>query len=101
MDAEDVWTLALGLPQAEEAPHFHFTSFRVRGKIFATVPPERTHVHVFVDPARIDAAVAEDPAAVAELWWGKQRCGVRVDLAAARREHVEALLAEAWRRKAP
>src|SRR6478672_5062537 len=39
---------ALGLPEATEEPHFDFASFRVRGKIFVTVPPDETHIHVFV-----------------------------------------------------
>ena len=38
---------ALSLPEATEAPHFHFTSFRVRGKIFATAPPDGEYLHVF------------------------------------------------------
>jgi hypothetical protein len=29
---------ALSLPEAVEAPHFEKSSFRVKGKIFATVP---------------------------------------------------------------
>ncbi len=100
MEIDEVWDLALGFPQVTEEPHFDFTSFRVRGKIFATVPPDRQFLHVFVDDAAIDAAVATSPA-VAELWWGKKRCGVRVTVAGADREQVAALLAEAWRKKAP
>ena len=30
-------TMALSFPGAEEKPHFHLTSFRVKGKIFATL----------------------------------------------------------------
>jgi hypothetical protein len=36
---EDVRRLALALPEAHEEPHFDSTSFRVKGKIFATMDP--------------------------------------------------------------
>jgi hypothetical protein len=39
---------ALSLPETTEAPHFHYASFRVQGKIFATAPPDGEHLHVFV-----------------------------------------------------
>jgi len=34
---EDIRTLTLALPEAEEKPHFDMPSFRVRNKIFATL----------------------------------------------------------------
>ncbi len=77
------------------------SSFRVRGKIFATVPPDDQHLHVFVDEAETHAAVAEDPAAFEPLLWGGRLRGLRVRLAAADQERVEELLEESWRRKAP
>ena len=36
-DQSDVRRLALAQPEATEEPHFHLSSFRVQGKIFATV----------------------------------------------------------------
>ena len=54
---------ALSLPGSTEEPHFDMSSFRVRGKIFATVPPGDEDLHVFVDEGEVRAAVAEDPAA--------------------------------------
>ncbi len=92
---------ALSLPEATEAPHFEKASFRVRGKIFATVPDDGAHLHIFVDEHAIRSWVAEDPEAFEELWWGKSLCGVRVRLAAADPESVKELLEAAWRRKAP
>jgi len=77
------------------------TSFRVRGKIFATVTPDEERLHVFVDEPEIAASVAEDPAAFEPLLWGKAVRGLRVLLSAAPPGRVEELLAEAWRRKAP
>jgi hypothetical protein len=92
---------ALSLPGASEAPHFDMTSFRVSGKIFATVPPDEAYLHVFVDDAEIAACLAEDPGAYEPLRWGTQVRGLRVVVAAAADDRVAELLAESWRRKAP
>jgi hypothetical protein len=101
MTLEQARRYAMSLPEATGAPHFEMWSFRVRGKIFATVPPEARHLHVFVDGRATHAAVASDPAAFAELRWGAKLAGVRVTLAAAKSAVVSDLLLEAWRRKAP
>jgi len=77
------------------------TSFRVRRRIFATVPPDDAHLHVFVDENDSRAAVAENPVAFEELWWGRRLRGVRVNLAAADADRVCELLEDAWRKKAP
>lgn len=90
---------ALSLPEAHEEPHFEKASFRVGGKIFATVPEDGRHLHVFVDDVVREASVAQR--GVEELRWGKQVSGVRVELAAADVETVRALLEAAWRRRAP
>jgi hypothetical protein len=63
--------------------------------------PDEGHVNVMIDPFEVEAAVREDPESCAELWWGKQLSGVRVSLARASPQMVEALLGAAWRRKAP
>lgn len=93
--------VAMSLPEVTEEPHFDMSSFRVRGKIFCTVPPDGKHIHIFVDDHTTHAAVAQDPKSFEELWWGKKLCGVRVKLAAASATLVRDLLEEAWRRKAP
>ena len=100
-DLDAARAFALSLPGASEEPHFEMTSFRVRGKIFATVPPGGEYLHVFVDEGEIRAAVAENPAAFEPLLWGKRVRGVRVRIAAAPDERVAELLEESWRRKAP
>lgn len=63
--AEARW-FALSLPEVTEEPHFDMSPWRVRGKIFATVPPDGQHLHVFVDEEETRAAVAEDPSAFEE-----------------------------------
>jgi hypothetical protein len=92
--------LALALPEVSEEPHHDMTSFRVRGKIFATVPDD-THLRVMVDEPEIRAAVADNPEACHELYWGKRLACVEVDLPRADPELVGELLTDAWIRKAP
>lgn len=38
MTIDDIRALALSLPEVQEHPHFDRASFRVRGKIFVTLP---------------------------------------------------------------
>ena len=100
-DLEQARQFALSLPEATEEPHFDMSSFRVRGKIFVTVPPDEVHLHVFVDVPEIEASVAEDPAAFEPLRWGQAIRGVGVNLASAPAVRVQELIEESWRRKAP
>jgi hypothetical protein len=92
--------LALALPEATEEDHHGMASFRVRGKIFATVP-DSTHLRVMVDEMEIRAAVAENPGVCEEFYWGKRLACVVVELRAASPGLVKELLTEAWVRKAP
>lgn len=101
MTQGQVRKLAMALPEATEEPHFDMWSFRVRGKIFATVPPDGRHLHVFVDAEAVRMAVAADSSSYEELWWGKKLAGLRVNLASARPAAVRDLLRSSWRCKAP
>ena len=101
MKIDQVRRFALSLPEVTEAPHFHYASFRVRGKIFATLPPEGGHLHVFVAEEERQVALATQPAFVEKLHWGAKVVGLRVTLAKAKAKVVERLLAQAWARKAP
>ncbi len=101
MDLDSVRRVALSLPETSEEPHFDMASFRIRGRIFATVPPGGDVIHVFVDESETKASVSSDPAAFEELWWGKRLAGLRVRIGAAKPDEVAELLEAAWRRKAP
>jgi hypothetical protein len=100
-DLEGARAFALSLPGAGEEPHFDMSSFRVRGRIFATVPPDGDHLHVFVDEGEVRAAVAEHPAAFEPLLWGQRLRGLRIHIAAAPAHRIAELLEESWRGKAP
>ena len=101
MKIADVRRFALSLPEVTEEPHFDYASFRVKGKIFATVPPEEKYLHVFVEGALLDVLPAAQPKAYEKLFWGKRVAYLRVTLAAAKAADVEELLRSAWRRRAP
>ena len=101
MNIAQLRRFALSLPEATEEPHFEYSSFRVRGKIFATVPPGADHIHVFVGEQTREAALAAEPDFLDELRWGKKIVGLRVLLTAAKAAVVNDLLREAWARKAP
>jgi hypothetical protein len=96
-------TFALSLPETTEAPHFDLSSFRVKGKIFCTVPPEGKTLHVYADPDEARALVESDPAAYEHILWGKRERPewLRVHLAKAKVGDVKSLLEDAWRAKAP
>jgi hypothetical protein len=91
---------ALALPEVTEEDHHGLPSFRIAGKIFATVPDD-AHLRIMVDEHQIRAAVAEHPSACAELYWGKRLSCVVVELSKAAGRLVEGLLSDAWERKAP
>ncbi len=92
--------LALALPEAVEQDHHGRPSFRVGGRIFATLWDER-HMNVMVDGPGIRTAVAAHPGVCSEVWWGKRLAAVRVELRDADSALLEALLVDAWEGKAP
>lgn len=101
MKIAQVRSFALSLPASTEEPHFHYSSFRVKGKIFVTVPPEETHVHVFIDDEEREMALTLHPEFVEKLLWGGKVVGVRVTLAKANADVTNQLIRQAWLRKAP
>lgn len=101
MKIAQVRRFALALPEVVEAPHFEAASFRVRGKIIATVPPGDALLHVFVDEETRETALALEPDCLEKLFWGGRVWGLRVALASAKPRVVESLLMQAWRSKAP
>ena len=93
-------TIALALSEATESPHFQSTSFRVRGRIFAT-SPDADHLHVFVGEEARSQALALHPGYIEKLPWGAKIVGLRIHLPKAPPAVVAQLLESAWRAKAP
>ena len=92
--------IALALPEAVEQDHHGKPSFRVAGKIFATLWDEQ-HMNVMLDEPGILTAVQQHPGICSEVMWGKRLAAVRVDLGAADPSLLADLLADAWERRAP
>jgi hypothetical protein len=92
---------ALSLPEVTEEPHFQLASFRIRGKIIATIPPGDAFLHVFVSDEERDIALAMEPGFIEKLQWGERVAGLRVTLAKAKPGVVKRLLTKAWVHKAP
>ncbi len=96
---DDARELALALPEASEQDHHGRPSFRVRGRIFATLW-DVDHMNVMVDEDSIRTAVQAKPEVCEEVWWGKRLAAVRVALGAATAALLRGLLEDAWEHKA-
>jgi hypothetical protein len=97
---DQVRQLAFALPEVVEQDHHGRPSFRVGGRILATLW-DQEHMNVMLDEAGIRTAVEARPHACAEFWWGKRLRAVQVDLALADEPLIRELLADAWEHKAP
>ncbi len=72
----------MALPEATSQDHHGLESFRVRGRIFATVPDD-SHIRVMVEAEDTTAAATEYPDACAPFYWGDRLACVVVTVAAA------------------
>ena len=92
--------LALALPEAVEQDHHGRPSFRIGGKIFATLW-DAEHMNVMLDEGGILTAIHEAPQVCEEVWWGKKLAAVRVKLRLVESKALAQLLTEAWELRAP
>lgn len=103
---EDVRRVALSLPEAIEQPHFDRPSFRLRGKIFATLPGPQFEGDQRVVLLRIplvlkEALMVSDADAMVSLGpWEKQRI-IQVAIDRMAWDKLEGLVKLAWREAAP
>ena len=100
VSADEARALALSLPEAVELDHHGRPSFRVGGKIFATLWNEG-RMNVMLDEGGILTAMESAPDACEKVWWGKRLAAVGVTLGLADRELLGELLTDAWEQKAP
>ena len=91
--------LALALPEAVEQDHHGRPSFRVGGKIFATLWSEE-RMNVMLDEDGILTAVDAAPAACEPVRWGKRLAAVAVSLPCADADFLREWLTDAWEQKA-
>jgi hypothetical protein len=97
---DEARSLALSLPEAVELDHHGRPSFRVGGKIFATLWSEE-RMNVMLDEGGTLTAIHRAPDACEEVRWGKRLAAVGVTLPRADRELLRELLVDAWEQKAP
>jgi hypothetical protein len=93
---EPIRQFALSLEAVTEEPHHHFSSFRVRGKIFVTIPPGEQFLHIFVDEQTRDRALVLHGEFIEKLFWGGKVVGLKVSLSAAKLSVVKRLVKEAY-----
>jgi hypothetical protein len=100
VSADEARSLALSLPEAVEQDHHGRPSFRVGGRIFATLRDEG-RLNVMLDEGGVRTAIESAPDVCEEVWWGKRLAAVGVGLGLADLELVRELLTDAWEQKAP
>jgi hypothetical protein len=96
MKLDPVRQHAMSLEAVTEEPHHNYSSFRVRGKIFVTVPPDEAFIHVFVGEETRERALAMYPEFLEKLLWGSKVLGLRVHLASALPSVVKSLVSQAY-----
>ncbi|MFE1952703.1 MULTISPECIES: MmcQ/YjbR family DNA-binding protein [Streptomyces] len=101
-DAEDVRTIALSLPDTTEKIAWSMPTFRVAGKMFATLPEEETSIAVRCPKEERDELVLAEPE---KFWIADHEAAfawVRVRLSALEdTDELRDILADSWRQAAP
>lgn len=97
---DEARALALALPEAVEADHHGRPSFRVNGRIFATLRSE-ARMNVMLDEDGILTAADRAPDSCEPVRWGKRLAAVGVSLERVDRALLAELLEDAWEGKAP
>lgn len=105
MTHDDIRAIALSLPEAQEHPHFDRASFRVRGKIFSTLPPvgeDRVHKVVLKLPLLVKESLQEtDPGAIVSLGNWDKGGWTQLDIGRMDEAKLADLIRLAWRGVAP
>ncbi|MFJ9665108.1 MmcQ/YjbR family DNA-binding protein [Streptomyces sp. NPDC101219] len=101
-DADDVRRIALSLPDTTEKTAWSMPTFRVAGKMFATLPEDETSIAVRCPTQERDELVLAEP----EKFWiathEAKFAWVRARLAALEDEdELRVILADSWRQAAP
>ena len=93
---------ALSLPETEEKPHFHLTSFRIKNKIFATIHADKYYMMVKLSPVdqSVFCAYNKDVIFPVPGGWGRQGATF-INLKKVRKAMLIDALTTAWKRTAP
>ena len=99
--ADELRRAALSLPEAEERETWGHPTFRVRGKMFATLSDDGRSAGVKTTKEEQIALVAAAPETYGVPAYVGRHGWVRVELASADPVEVRELVTEAWRQTAP
>jgi hypothetical protein len=94
--AKEFRALALSFPEAVEAPHFDRASFRVRGKIFATIAPDGKSGMLKLDLDAHEALLRAEPETFFSFGGWSRTGATGVHLARMRKALFRELLAQAF-----
>lgn len=101
-NADDVRRIALSLPDTTEKTAWNMPTFRVAGKMFATLPEDETSLAVRCPKEERDELVLAEPGKFwiagheAQFAWVRARLG-----ALEGEEELRDILADSWRQAAP
>lgn len=101
MNASDLRRLALGFPEAEEKSHFGKADFRVKNRIFATLPSDEIAV-VKLTPEEQQMVISGEPGVFSPVnsGWGLKGW-TQIQLSHADETTLLSSLRMAWRNAAP
>jgi len=93
---------ALSLPETEEKPHFHLTSFRIKDKIFATIHADKNYVMVKLSAIDQSVFCAYNKEVIFPVpgGWGKKGATF-IDLKKVKKSMLLDALSTAWKTTAP
>jgi hypothetical protein len=102
LDADAVRAIALALPEAVEMDHHGMPSFRVAGRIFATLRTSPSRLMVKLEPEDQRNLAEGYPSIITPVpgFWGRKG-STFVDYDRVDRELIEAMLRLAWSGVAP
>ncbi|MEU8591999.1 MmcQ/YjbR family DNA-binding protein [Streptomyces sp. NPDC048664] len=101
-DAEDVRRTALSLPDTTEKLAWGMPTFRVAGKMFATLPEDETSMAVRCPKEEREELALAEPGKFWVAGHESQFAWIRVRLAALEDEdELRDVLADSWRQAAP
>ena len=93
---------ALSLPESEEKPHFHLTSFRVKNKIFATIHADKNYLMVKLSAIDQSVFCSYNKEVIFPVpgGWGKQGATF-INLKKVKKSMLLDALTTAWKTTAP
>ncbi|MFH8791353.1 MmcQ/YjbR family DNA-binding protein [Streptomyces sp. NPDC017941] len=100
VNADDVRRTALALPDTTEKVAWSMPTFRVAGKMFATLPEDETSIAVRCPKLERDELALAEPD---KFWIAEHEANfawVRVRLRCLDQEELEDILADSWRQAA-